>query len=48
MSQTLQMFLQRIFLGPRSSFRNGHRPWLYSGFIALIILLIGMSGARHY
>jgi len=45
MSESVPTMLQRIFLGPMTSFRNGHRTWLYLGFILLIILLIAISGS---
>ncbi len=29
--------LQEILLGPGTSFRNGHRTWIYLAFIMLVL-----------
>lgn len=41
----MKSWLYQIFLGPNATFRNGHRTWLYLGFVGLTIL--AMAWLRH-
>jgi hypothetical protein len=34
-------WFQKTFLGPNTTFRNGNRTWLYLGYVALFVGIIG-------
>lgn len=46
MTTRLKQRLTRILLGSPATFRNWHRNWLYLGFLALIVVLIGLARWR--
>ncbi len=35
--------VQRVLLGPPTTFRNGHRTWLYLGYILVIVAVLAAS-----
>ena len=46
MAEALKTTLDRWLLGPKSSFRNGHRTWLYLAYLVLVIGLLAAVGLK--
>lgn len=39
----LRQILDSWFLGSEATFHNGSRVWLYAGFVAVVLIVIGIS-----
>lgn len=42
----LRSTLSRWLLGPGTTFRNAHRNWLYLGYLAAILAMLGLAALK--
>lgn len=42
----LRRILHGVLLGPDGTYHNASRRWLYAGFVAVVLVLIGMLSWR--
>jgi hypothetical protein len=45
--RALSAQLSGWLLGPRSTFRNGGRNWLYTGYLVAVVALLAAVAARR-